>query len=82
MGINYKEELQKVLSFKDDRVGLGDVPPSKINDILEDLGASRGGMETNGWDYDYWVDYIKDGQTFVLSGSGWYGGTKFSIKEE
>ena len=38
-------------------------------------------MDTNGWQWDYWVNVEKDGKEFTVGGSGYYGGFAFYPKE-
>jgi hypothetical protein len=37
----------------------------------------RDGFSTNGWQWDWWQLFTHKGVTFVLSGSGYYGGHRF-----
>jgi hypothetical protein len=41
-----------------------------INDVDHDQ---------NGWEMDNWHRYKIDGKKFTISGSGWFGGTSFSL---
>lgn len=44
--------------------------------MLEKLGwTDTEDLETNGWDIDYWVTFIKEGKDFkyIVSGSLYYG---------
>lgn len=49
------------------------------NDIAEEEGED---LETNGWDIDYWVTFIKEGKDFkyIVSGSLYYG--NINIRKE
>lgn len=64
--------------------------PERISQILKEFGLDkiRGTLESNGWEWDFWQDYEKgdscvglgSAKLFVLSGSGWYGGIQFAVK--
>ena len=41
-----------------------------------------GGFDTNGWDYDWWQYFTYNNKTYVLYGSGYYGGHGFAISED
>jgi hypothetical protein len=44
-------------------------------------GMVRGEFDCNGWQWDWWVTYAYSGQTYRLSGSGYYGGISFDKAE-
>jgi len=50
----------------------------KKDDSDED---SSDGFTTNGWDWDWWQAFEREGQFYTLSGSGYYGGHRFEIAE-
>lgn len=52
---------------------------SLVNPILLDLNCEESGepLDTNGWQMDWWQDYIYQDTNYTLSGSGWYGGISF-----
>ena len=49
--------------------------------VKEVLGWTED-LETNGWDIDYWVTFIKEGKDFkyIVSGSLYYG--NINIRKE
>ena len=42
-------------------------------DALKDDGWHEGDLETNGWQWDYNIKFVKKGKIIVLSGSGYHG---------
>jgi len=66
-------------------------PPDKIIPaILEIAGVAKDedsdpdsneGFSTNGWDYDWWQSFIYNEKSYILSGSGYYGGHSFEADE-
>jgi len=56
----------------------------KISHILQKYNLFADEMDTNGWQWDFWETYIRDGdkKAYILSGSGYYGGLEFRAKEE
>lgn len=53
-----------------------------VKEVLEKLGWTDTNIETNGWDIDYWVTFIKEGKNFdyIVSGSLYYG--NINIRKE
>lgn len=50
--------------------------------LEEKYGLRHHEMDTNGWDYDFWITYIINEEKYVISGSGYYGNLKFYKDEE
>lgn len=50
-----------------------------VKEVLEKLGWTED-LETNGWDIDYWVTFIKEGKDFKYIVSGNYG--NINIRKE
>ena len=77
----FKEQLSKVLngeitSFKTSAL----MSPDEADTILKEYGLEEGDLDTNGWDWDFWMTYYKDDVKYCLSGSGWYNrGLTFGI---
>jgi len=44
--------------------------------------VDRDSMETNGWQWDWWMEVKKDGKPFTIGGSGFYGGLSFYPSEK
>lgn len=56
-----------------------------LNDVIEYIrerpdffGFEVGDFESNGWQWDFWQPFKLNGESFMLSGSGYYG--KLTIK--
>lgn len=47
---------------------------------FESRQFESGDIDTNGWQYDHWMTFSKDGMKFGYSGSGYYG--DFCISKE
>lgn len=43
---------------------------------------SNRGFQTNGWQYDWWQQFVYKGNNYTLSGSGYYGGHGFNLSDE
>jgi hypothetical protein len=55
------------------------ISPDKADQILKENGFAQKDFESNGWDWDFWMTYEKDGCEYTLGGSGWYNnGLHFS----
>lgn len=77
-----KISIQKVLSGDSDGTKLIGVFP---NDVIEYIEKEIGGKhnkdwETNGWQWDYWIDFKIDNIDYTLSGDGYYGTPCFGKK--
>ncbi len=57
------------------------VSAEMVCNILEPMGWEKGELETNGWQYDWWLPFTKGSQSFTASGSGYYGGFLFAKTE-
>ena len=68
--------------YKDPHIA---VAPATVQKFAESLGWKHiepedgGALTTNGWQWDWWMRFDKDGKSFTASGSGFYGG--FTIHE-
>jgi len=40
------------------------------------------GFDTNGWQWDWWQDFLHAGKRYTLSGSGYHGGHAFHLSDE
>lgn len=49
------------------------VAPSQIKDYMEAQGWECGDLDTNGWEYDWWLNFTKGGKKLTACGSGYYG---------
>lgn len=48
---------------------------------LKDPQYGIEGFETNGWEWDWVQHFTYQGKEYVLSGSGYYGGLAFNLKD-
>lgn len=55
--------------------------PELVENYLKPIGWKRGDLDTNGWQYDWWLPFTKGGKSFTAHGSGYYGGFNFSKTE-
>lgn len=55
--------------------------PAVVKDLMTAKGFECGELETNGWQYDWWLHFTKAGKSFTASGSGYYGGFRFAKTE-
>ena len=81
-----KDLILSVLDGKEENVSLECAIPMDIEDFLKEEAFPDGWNEidSNGWQYDFWIDYkrVSDKKEFMWSG-GWYDGkNNFGIKEE
>jgi hypothetical protein len=58
------------------------ITPSMVENYLEKRGWEKGQLETNGWQYDWWLPFTKDGKSYTAFGGGYYGGLEFFETEE
>ncbi len=77
----FKEQLTKVLNGEIKEFTTSTLmSPHEASTILKEQGFEEGDIDTNGWDWDFWRTYTKDGNEYCLSGSGWYNrGLTFGI---
>lgn len=80
---DFIKEIDKVLSGE---IKLANtqtlLSPDTIDSYLKESGLEQGNFDSNGWDWDFWMEYLKEDKTYVLSGSGWFNnGLSFSIKK-
>ena len=80
----FKEGIQKVLNGELQYVKSSVLlSPNDVHEYLESIDLEQGNFDSNGWDWDFWMSYTKDGVTYTLAGSGWYNnGLTFSKDEE
>lgn len=80
----FSKEIDKVLNGElQEVVSEIYISPDKIDTYLINKGLEQGDLDTNGWQYDFWMNYTDGAKSYSLMGSGWYA-TKitFSIAEE
>lgn len=77
-----KDGIDDVIDGKREKLEVHNITPSMVEKYLEPLGWEKGELETNGWQYDWWLPFTKDGKSFTASGSGYDGWFLFSKTEE
>lgn len=79
------EEIKKFLEDpKSNEVKFQLTSPNNMVRAVESVGGSvdRETMDTNGWQWDWWMDGEYKGRTFTLHGSGYYGNGSIYWKDE
>lgn len=76
-----KEGIDAVIGGKTKIFKSYGISPSMVDAYLKELGFTRDHMETNGWQWDYWIDYSKGDQKYMVFGGGWDGKIQFSLAE-
>ena len=77
----FKERLEQLIKEELAYIKTeGLLSPHIAEQIILELGfQDEDNFECNGWDWDFWKKYSKDGVTYTLAGSGWYNnGLTFS----
>ena len=77
-----KKGVTQVLKGEIESFECDHIPPAMIAEYMDDLGFVRSDLETNGWDYDWWLHFTKDGKSYTACGSGYYGWFEFGPTEE
>ena len=77
----FKELLLKVLSGEIKSFTTSALmSPHEADKIILEHGLRQGDLDTNGWDWDFWMTYYTPNKKYYLSGSGWYNrGLTFGI---
>lgn len=79
--------INSVLLKDKDNVELDYCVPVDVNAFLVENGfpsGHRGDIDSNGWAYDFWINYIReeDKKVFMFSGSWWYGDQRFGLNPD
>lgn len=61
-----KENPKEVL----DLYGKGIAPYPLQTILIEDFGFEEVDFDRNGWEMDYWITLSKNGQNFIIAGTG------------
>lgn len=56
--------------------------PNAIDIYMQSLGYETGEFETNGWQYDWWLNFTKGEENWTAFGSGYYGTFEFRKTED
>lgn len=77
-----QEEREKYIPYirdciknmkKNKSISLNDTPlnPENMIDILTELGYVQNSFDSNGWEYDFWYTFVKEGErAIILAGTG------------
>lgn len=81
---DFKKEIDKVIQGEISSTTSNTlISPDDIDTYLKEEGLKQEDFESNGWYWDFWKEYTKDGKTYILGGSGWYNnGLSFYLKTE
>ena len=78
-------EIVKFLESEESLIEFNQISWPLLKEVLEGFGYQEDSddcFDTNGWQIDFWVTYIKeDQQPLKISGSLWYGNIEI-IKNE
>ena len=79
---NISDQLFHIMESEPEEFSAGCISFALVKEVLEELGWTDTNIETNGWDIDYWVTFIKEGKDFkyIVSGSLYYG--NINIRKE
>ena len=59
-----------------------EAPANVIKFMVAKRYEQVGEFETNGWQYDWWLTFAKDGKSFTAFGCGYDGGFMFEPAED
>lgn len=76
---NISDQLFHIMESEPEEFSAGCISLALVKEVLEKLGWTED-LETNGWDIDYWVTFIKEGKDFKYIVSGNYG--NINIRKE
>jgi hypothetical protein len=54
----------------------------EIDKKMKEFGYTRKGITSDGWDFDFWVEYHKDNENLMFSGTWWKGTLFLSLVDE
>ena len=78
------ENLSLIIEGEPESFIGGDIALSTVVRIMNNLGWKLDRFDTNGWDIDYWLYFIKDEKDFSykVSGNVYFGGIKIEKCEK
>lgn len=59
---NISDQLFHIMESEPEEFSAGCISLALVKEVLEKLGWTDTNIETNGWDIDYWVTFIKEGK--------------------
>lgn len=70
---DFEKEIDKVISGELQLANSNVlISPEQVDLYLKSNGLEQGDFDSNGWDWDFWMEYFKADRKFILAGSGWY----------
>lgn len=79
---NMEAGIKSVIEGRLNNVQFDFLVPNAADEYIKALGGVRGDIDTNGWDWDFWVTYTIDNKKYTLAGSGWSGKRWFVLNQE
>lgn len=79
---NNQEEFEKILNEHLDRLTTKELEWIEIKNIPSSVFCEMTGCEaedTNGWQCDWWGNFVRSGITFSVSGCAWYATVSVSL---
>lgn len=77
-----KSTIDRFLVSEANKVSLENVSPNEVVDYMKTIGYEDMGIESNGWQWDYWIEFNKEDKSYTLSGSGYYGDMVLSENDD
>lgn len=78
---NMKIAINKVINGEQKSVSLDGIYPNDVKEYIEELGGEDlQEFDSNGWQWDFWMYFLYNGQRYMLAGSGYFGDLTFNIK--
>jgi hypothetical protein len=71
-----QKELDEIVQGNKHIIKLGYFVPSELDKLLKEIDRNidlSADLETNGWDYDFWLTFKYQGTDFTFAGSWYYG---------
>jgi hypothetical protein len=74
--------IEQVLSGRFKKYEAFLISPQMIKGSMNKPGWECSEIETNGWQYDWWLTFTKGDKSFTAFGSGYYGTFEFAKTAE
>lgn len=72
--VSIKERIAEFATNDATQLTIPMTPISEVEEALEPLGFEREDIKTNGWQVDFWVNFVGENYTIQLEGSLYSGG--------
>lgn len=78
------ESINQVINGTIDSIELPYIRPGDVIQYIVSIGGNDcENFDTNGWQWDYWMDVELNGKVYTLAGDGFYGNSaNFSLKKK